>query len=355
MHAGGQRAGPPVQVASTGGDAELVETIPITRRRAAGRRVAMRLGPSRRRFASLPDLVPGDRIEVLAEVEVTTDAPRRPGRVGKPYAYEPTVEALLLLSGDPGATAADGRHALALPKAISETCTHRQHHRVLVFAGAGLQIPAGGLPWPGPSYVNLVLGAHHPDAVRDQVLLVGENEPDGTVLGDKGRISVVRLRPGSQPRPRPKKSGPSAVSEVAVKKGQRTVVSSCRLDDLGEGEQLVVTASLKTSAAKLGYPARISTRLFLADDPAQESPGGEAQTVAAFRGVITASNGFNCLPKNAHCTTQKAGVAYLREAPSGPLYVNLVAVSADPFGGAGRGDALEVLGGGGIEVVRYPP
>jgi hypothetical protein len=347
MGVGGQRAGSPVRVASTGGDAELVEIIPITRRRAAGRRVAMRLGPSRRRFASLPDLAPGDRIEVLAEVEVTTDAPRRPGRVGKPYAYEPTVEAQLLLSGDPGATAADGRHALALPKAISETCTHRQHHRVLVFAGAGLQIPAGGLPWPGPSYLNLVLGAHHPDAVRDQVLLVGENEPDGTVLGDKGRISVVRLRPGSQPRPRPKRSGPSAVSEVAVQKG--------RLDDLSEGEQLVVTASLKTSAAQLGYPARISTRLFLADDPAQESPGGEAQTVAAFRGVITASNGFNCLPKNAHCTTQKAGVAYLREAPSGPLYVNLVAVSADPFGGAGRGDALEVLGGGGIEVVRYPP
>jgi hypothetical protein len=139
-----------------------------------------------------------------------------------------------------------------------------------------------------------------------------------------------------------------------VRKGQRTVVSSCRLDDLGEGEQLAVTASLKTSAAKLGYPARISTRLFLADDPAQESPGGEAQTVAAFRGVITASNGFNCLPKLGHCTTQKVGVAYLRKAPSGPLYVNLVAVSADPFGGARRGDALEVLGGGGIEVVRYP-
>ena len=69
-------------MASTGGDAELVETIPITRRRAAGRRVAMRLGPSRRRFASLPDLAPGDRIEVLAEVEVTTDAPATawPGR-----------------------------------------------------------------------------------------------------------------------------------------------------------------------------------------------------------------------------------------------------------------------------------
>ena len=276
------------------------------------------------------------------------------GRVGKPYAYEPIVEAQLLVSGDPGATRADGHRALALPQAISETCTHRQHHRVLVFTDASLEIPHDGLPWPGASYVNLVLGAHHPDAVRDQVLLVGENEPDGTVLGDKGRISVVRLRPGSQPRPQPETSGRAAVSEIAVKKGERTVVNSHRLDDLGEGEQLVIRASLKTSAAQLGYPARISTRLFLADDPTQTSPGGEAETVAAFRGVITESNGFNCLPKQSHCTTRKVGVAYLREAPAGPLYVNLVAVSAAPFGGARPGDALEVLAGGGIEVVRYP-
>ena len=149
-------------------------------------------------------------------------------------------------------------------------------------------------------------------------------------------------------------SGRAAVSEIAVKKGRRTVVNSHRLDDLGEGEQLVIRASLKTSAAQLGYPARISTRLFLADDPAQTSPGGEAETVAAFRGVITESNGFNCLPKQSHCTTRKVGVSYLREAPAGPLYVNLVAVSAAPFGGARPGDALEVLAGGGIEVVRYP-
>ena len=77
-------------------------------------------------------------------------------RVGKPYAYEPIVEAQLLVSGDPGATRADGRHALALPEAISETCTHRQHHRVLVFTDASLEIPHDGLPWPGASYVNLV-------------------------------------------------------------------------------------------------------------------------------------------------------------------------------------------------------
>ena len=225
---------------------------------------------------------------------------RRDGPAGSasPTRTSPPSRPCSLLSGDPGATAADGRHALALPQAISETCTHRQHHRVLVFAGAGLQIPAGGLPWPGPSYVNLVLGAHHPDAVRDQVLLVGENEPDGTVLGDKGRISVVRLRPGSQRRPQPKNSGPAAVSEVAVKKGQRTVVSSYRLDDLGEGEQLVDQREPEderrpSSATPPGSRPACSWPTI----PLRTSPGGEAETVAAFRGVITASNGFNCLPK----------------------------------------------------------
>jgi hypothetical protein len=41
-------------------------------------------------------------------------------------------------------------------------------------------------------------------------------------------------------------------------------------------------------------------------------------------------------------------------SPSDPLFVNLVAVSAAPYGGARRGDALRLLPGGGIEVIRYP-
>jgi hypothetical protein len=352
MGDGGKRQ-QPVRVASTGGDAELVKTVRIARVGGKGRKVAMRLGQGRRPFASLPDLAPGDRLEVFAEVEVTTDSSSGQARVGKRYGYDPVVDAQLLLSGDPAATN-EGANALALSTVRSETCTQAQHHRVLVFDDAGLDIPAAGLPWPGPSYVNLVLGARHPNAAQGQVLLVGENEPDGSVLGDKGRIGVVRLRPSSQPTPAPHASGPAAVSAVPVRKGKRTVVNSHRLDDLAQGEQLVVTARLLTSAVKLGYPARISTRLFLADDPAQEQPGGHAADVAASRGVITARNGFNCLPDHPHCTSRKVGVASLQRAPGRPLYVNLVADTGDPTHRGQSGDTLEVLPGGVIEVLRYP-
>ena len=346
---------PRVEVATTGGDAELLETIPITRRAGEERRVAMCLGRGGGPFTSMPELRPGDLLEVTAELEVTTDArPWQGGAVGEPYRYDPVVEARLLLAGDPEAAAEDGRRALALAEPKRQTCTHRRHHRVLVFADAGLGVPDQGLPWGGPSYVNLALSAHHFDADGGQVLLVGENEPGGGVLGDKGRINVVRRR-GLGRRPDPEPPAPARVTEIPVRKHARSVVYSQPLDDLVEGEQLAVHATLHTSAAHLGYPARISTRLLLADDPGQADPGGEARAAAALRGVITELNGFNCLPEESPCTTRKVGIAALRAMPGRTLYVNLVAVSADPFGGARRGDALEVLGGGGIEVVRYPP
>ena len=81
-------------VASTGNDSELRKTIPITARSGANKAVVMSLGPGRRNMAGLPDLAPGDRLEVTAEVEVTTDCARAgAGCVGNPYGFAPTVGA----------------------------------------------------------------------------------------------------------------------------------------------------------------------------------------------------------------------------------------------------------------------
>jgi len=338
-------------VAATRGDPELVEVIPITPRRELQRTVVMRLGPGRRSLWSLPDLRGGDALRVVAEIEVTTDSPVRRGRVGRGYDFHPLVEASLVLAGGPGVTAAQGRGALPVGEVLRSEVTHG-HHRTIVFDET-VRVPDDGLPWAGRSWVNLVLSAHHPAAEPGQVLLVGENEPDGTVLGNKGRIAAVRLRGGRTPA-RPIAEAKPRTDGIPVQKGERTVVCSLRIPDPASGEQFAVRARMRTSAAHLGYPARVSSRLFLADGPEQREPGGRATRVAAFRGVITPSNGFNCLPERDGCTTTKVGVAALRRPPRRDLYVNLVAVSADPFGGARRSDAVEVIQGL-IEAVRYAP
>ena len=350
---GDGRRGPCVRIGASGNaSAELVETISIARRPDANRTVVMSLDSEAGADLSLPDLRPGDRLEVAAEVEVTTDLQEDgPGCVGKPYRYAPRVGAQLLLARGPDVAAAGARRALALARTERETVTHEQHHRVLVLEQS-LDIPPQGLPWSRESHLNLVLDASHPDAGPDHVLLVGQNEPDGTVLGDMGQIAVLRLRPARQARPTPTRGGP-LVGSIPIQKGARTVVFSQRLDGLAVDDQLRVRARLETSAARLGYPARISTRVFLAASPDQDEPGGVGAQVASFKGQVTKANGFNCTPDVRSTSTRKAGVLRITARPRGPLYVNLVAVGADPLGRGTAGDRLRVTGGR-CEVVRFP-
>jgi hypothetical protein len=337
---------------TTGNESELRETIGITRGPGRGR-VVMRLSDGRRpgSFTRLPGLAPGDRLRVTAEVEVTTDCETaNPACVGNPYKYAPIVTATLLLTGDRGATA-PGSTALRLA-GRRVRCSHRRHHRVIVFTRAGLQVPEAGLPWSGPSFVNLVLDAHHPKARDGDRLLIGENEPDGSVGGDKGRINAIRLRPsGERPHGRARTEKRLA-REIPVDKEKRTVVYSRRLTELRDDEELDVRAGLTVSAAHLSYPARISTRLILADDPGQDDDGGRAAEIAPFNGEISENNGFNCLRARA-CTSRKVGVLRCLESAGQPVYVNLIAVAGDPFRKGRPGDKLRVLNQGFVEVRRY--
>lgn len=336
---------------------ELRDTIPITRRPGEGRKVVMRLSGGRRKdfFLRLPELRPGDRLKVTAEVQVTTDCERAdPACVGNPYKYAPIVTAVLLLAGDPDATA-EGSNALRLAPEKQVRCSHRRHHRVIVFPRAGLRIPEAGLPWSGPSHVNLVLGAHHPEARGGDRLLVGENEPpvggQPRVGQDKGRVNAIRLRPSSERPHKSQRTKRRRARRIPVDKDAKTVVYSRRLDRLRDDEELEVEARLVVGCAHLSYPARISTRLILADTSSQVDDGGRAAEIAPFRGEISENNGFNCLRGRA--TSRKAGVTRCDEPARQPLYVNLIAVSGDPFGKARRGDELRVLDEGFIRVRRY--
>jgi hypothetical protein len=164
---------------------------------------------------------------------------------------------------------------------------------------------------------------------------------------------VVRSR-GHDDRARPEREASCLCAGIPVAKTE-TVVLSHRLDDLRAGEQLLVHAKLVTDAAQLGYPARISTRLFLADSSSQVQPGGSAQQAASWKGQLSKFTGFNCIPGEGPRASQKFGVGTIKAAPGPPLYVNMVAVSAAPFGGAGGGDELPIVAGGSfLDVTRYP-
>lgn len=345
------------EVGSTENKPELVKTIPIGTVAGKGRRVVLSLGADSDTDSPLPDLGADDRLLALAELELTTDAddPQNPGLIGNAYSYAPEVEATMLLAADPGATEAKRGQAIEIArKPERRTISHQRHHEVITFDDAGLTLPAGGVPWRGPAYVNVVVSASHRKAKQGDVLLVGQNETTPTVVQDMAGIRVVRFRPAAA-------KGPAAVIESACLCGdiviakQHTVVLAHPLTALAKGERLLVRGRLVTDATGLPAPARISTRLFVGERPDQIEPGGAAADCMTWKGQLSKYTGFNCIPADGPQVSRKYGVAKVRATPAADLYVNLVAVSGAPFGGTRATDRLRIdTARSRLEVTRFP-
>ena len=349
---------PSIAVGATANKPELLETVPIVDQAGKGRRVVLSLGPETKTETPLPDLVAGDRLLVFAELELTTDAedPNHPGLVGNAYSYSPNVEATLLLAADADAVEPKQGRAIELARAPwRQAVSHQRHHAVVTFGDAELRVPAGGLGWEGSAHLNLVVSASHPDAGQGDVLLVGQNEKTPTVVQDMAGIRVVRFRPGETQEPAPESESSCLCAGVPIAK-QETVVLSHELAGLEPGEQILVRGRLVTDATGLASAARISTRLFLADQPAQTEPGGTAAGSVTWKGHLSKFTGFNCLPDEGPQTSAKYGVATVRSAPGRSLYVNLVAVSAAPFGGIDASAQLRIdTAKSGLRVTRFRP
>jgi hypothetical protein len=340
-----------VRVATTGNGSELVRTLPITRRPGGAERVVMSMGPH-----TLPDLQPGDRVRVTAEFQVTGNCghpdPRCHGRI---YHYAPDVAGRLILAGDARATVGPGTLQIARPK--HEECTQRrpdyEHHCVLVFTSrAGFEV-GEGLPCPlDGCFVNFVAGASDPHARRDDVLAVGGLRPDGTIPQDRGRINAVRYRD----------AGPEVGKLIRATQPHRRrlppdltkrVVYSAQLDRLERGEQLAVSATMRTDISRLRYAVRTSARVILADAPNATRQSPLVKRVAVGQGEISENNGSNCTQDEGTCTTRKVGVAAIRRDSPRPLYVNLVTVLGPKVRRA-HGDDRVIIRRGGIRVTRFP-
>jgi hypothetical protein len=361
-----------VLVSTTGNHSELVTTVPIGTAPGQGGRVVMSLPPeSLDPLGGLGDLNPGDGLNASSEVEVTTDCqsllPRCIGYpdTPHPYTYEPTVESRLVLASSPEDT---GGTVLASDE---RTCTHQQHHCVVVFPSPAspFEVNASTAPCAPRCHVNLVLSAYNGAAQAGDVLIVGEDEPDccGIVVGDKGRVNAVRLRPDVGPDPTEPVTTSSTdlprVSRVPVEEhlaDAKTAVFSLRLDGMRKDEQLAVSADMTTDISRLTYArVLVHSRLILAGRKDATGPGTVVRRVADLNGEITEANGFNCIKAdNAPCLTEKVGVGHLIEdarqnGSQVPLYVNLVVGSTAAGGQVQAGDTVKVTGGT-LEVVRYP-
>jgi hypothetical protein len=356
-------SGDRVLVATTGNDSELVKTVPIARHPAKKPRVVMSMGPH-----YLPSFANGDKLQVTAELEVTTDCVERiPRCVGKPYAYNPIVDTRILLAN--GQLVAGGAGTLQLGaqrRRCRQNPPARVHHCVIVFTDIRLDVTdRSQLPCaPGSCYLNLVVDAHNKRKEmgkkgRRNKLLIGQDEPDGSVKGDMGRLNAIRFSPDDQPPVPPLATGTPLTASVPIRKGEDVVVFSQELSGLEKGDQLAVQAWMTTSIGHLPYNVKIRSRLILAPDPTATQPGRYIKNRTEPRGEIAEANGFNCTRRRPLCPTNKVGAITMLEDAANragepvPMYANLLVDTARPGSAVQAGHVVQLVSGG-LAVTVYP-
>ena len=242
-----------------------------------GRRVALSFGPQTRTETPLPELAAGDRLLAFAELELTTDAedPNHPGRIGNAYSYSPKVEATLLLAADAGSS----RRSVARRSSSAEGPGARRSATSATTRWSPSATPSCACPPAGCRG-----GARRTST--------SSSAPATRTRGPATCCSSARTRrrrpwsrtwPGSgscafapaTPRSRPPSARRHACARRCRSPSSRPWSSRTSSPGSREGEQLLVRGRLVTDAAGLAAPARISTRIFLADRPDQTEPGGD--------------------------------------------------------------------------------
>ncbi len=358
VHHGGAKRAPRARLItrSTGHHAEIRETVPLTRRARAGRRVVMSL--------PLPRLRRHDRIRVSGEVGTSTTCVAESRRcIGRIYHFDPRVQARLVLAStrrgaSPRKTTVSRRAGLS----CGQGRPNRNHHCPLAIEG-GLRVrKLGRLPCsPRRCRLNLVLSAHHPLARGGEVLVIGGDRPDGSVGGDKGRLSAAVIRAGGR-----QLKAANHASRVRRRTslepdfvGGRQVIYSQRVDNLKRGDVLIARARQR-SALPGPFPYFISNQIVVTTKRYATRPTAAAKRSISSQGTMTENNGFNCTSGpsafRSPCRSRKSGIVQIERAPKGALFVNLVSRTFPLIAqqARSRGDfpAVGILRGGGIAVQR---
>jgi hypothetical protein len=338
-----------LRVAATD-ETELTDRLPIEPTPGRSPRIVLALRDKENREETrLPGLRAGDLLRAMAEVAVTTDAETK-GSVAAPYSFDPVVQARLLLTADPKATRA-GKDSIEVATTRA-TCTHERHHVVIALEGE-VRVPDGGLPWGNaPHQLTLVLDASHPKASGREIVLVGQNEPDGSIEQDMARLSVLRFRDATLGDSVREGTTEHRFGALPLETEKRDVYA-LRLNDLKAGSQFFVRASLPTDSRHLKKPARISTRLVLTDKPDGVDESEYAGRVASFKGRIGKHNGTNSI--GGRDKTERKAVFRIEHDCDRPLFLKLVATGGTAGHPHPHGSAVKVEKGGGLEVRRFAP
>lgn len=345
-----------VKVVTSGNRSERHETIPITRTPRAAEEVAMSLSPQR-----LPDLAPGDRLRITAELQTTNNCHERTNLcVSRPYQYSPRIGTRLVIARRPGATR--GPDVKGITSRREGNCDqqegNRQHHCVTVYRGSKLTIPEPGqLPCQlDQCRISLVVDSHHPRAHNGDDLILGIDRPGGKVSGDRSRLNVTRAR-GSGIESHRQRTHKLLRRRVPVKEGPKRSVLSLRLPNLTQGEQLTFAASLTADIRRLHYSSFTGSQLILARRPGAVTTSSFTRNVGSLKGEVTEANGFNCTQRTTPCKARRVGTLVIQQAPvrdgrTLPLFVNFVLRNA-PKEVPDRVRDFMRLRHGGISARRY--
>jgi hypothetical protein len=359
---------PPAELATTGNSSELIETVPIAKRAGDQPRVVMSLSPD-----DLEPIAAGDRLRASGEMQVsTTCVAPGPRCIGRPYEINPTISARIVLSGSTDPAAPSMALSQTTSKLCKQTRPNRNHHCTLAIPNLETSIadPAALPCAPTGCYVNLIVTASNKKAKRGNVVIVGADEPDGSVKQDKGRLNVVQAH-ADVPPPTRSSSATVVTPDLPVTlpdRERKRVIYSVPISGPRKGEVLAFDASFQISINALRYNSFIASRVILGDSPTATESTGIAKPTIPFRGQATESNGFNCtLGSSGYanpCTVVKAGATRITRDALDPstglpatLYLNVLA-SAKPLlaerPDPSRRAAISAVGPG-LVVDRYAP
>jgi hypothetical protein len=329
---------PKADLATTGNDSELIESIPLAKQPGTRERVVMSLGPDQ-----LPRIENGDRLRASAEVQFsTTCVAPGPKCVGTPYQVNPTLTARIVLAAAPDQTSSGLPLSVQKQVRCKQQRPNRNHHCTLVMPNLETTIAdVGALPCAANAcYANLVVGASNPRAGHGNRVVLGGDRPDGSVAQDKGRLNVVHAR-ADVPAPTVQSTSELVNSELPLTEGdkeKRRVIHSIAIDSARKGEILAFDGGWQATIDQLPFNTFLGTRVVLGDSPTATTPSELARSDVQLRGLAAESNGFNCTqgPSGypSPCGIVKAGAIRIIKDVVDPdtgvpvtLYLNLVAAA----------------------------
>jgi hypothetical protein len=347
---------PTLQAAMTGKHGELREVVRIGTHPGQHTESVLSVG--------LPSLTKGSRITFNGEVTLSTTCVEQISRcIGRSYDFDPHLRARIVLADEPDDSSP--KRTVPVSRSAALTCEqsrpNRNHHcPLIVDAGTFTVADIDELPcMPRHCRLNLLVDASNKRARHDQVVVVGADQPDGSVEGGKARLSAA-VATGAVDVARHRTEQLRTRRLPASFDDGKQVVYSQRMGRLQRGDVLII-GSRQVSRIE-GLPYFISDEIVISTRPTATEPSSLSRRSVSRNGTATETNGFNCtLGPSAFsnpCAGRQAGIAVIERLPQTKtgrrksLYVNLVSRGFPKLAQARGFPAVDLVDDGFLDVTR---